>query len=338
MNNNDTRAPYRQKDSDTRCSEEYFPLIEQARQEIHRVLVGQEEMLDRLLIALLTEGHLLLEGVPGIAKTLMVRCLSRVLNLDFQRIQFTPDLLPADIMGTMMYNQKELRFEVTRGPVFTNILLADEINRAPAKVQSALLQAMQEKEVSIGRETHSLPTPFFVAATQNPIEQEGTYPLPEAQLDRFMMKVLVSYPTSEEEQVILQRMTRVSPPLNLKSIINRSALSHLKSMIDTIYVDDKIRDYVIRLVRATRKPGEYNLPEIEERIEFGASPRASVYLCLAAKGYALLQQRNFVLPEDIKAVAKDVLRHRIIMSYEALADEITPDQILDVILNEIEVP
>lgn len=324
--------------AETKFSEPDFPLIEEARQEIQKVLVGQREMLDRLLIALLTGGHLLLEGVPGIAKTLVVRCLANITNLEFQRVQFTPDLLPADITGTMMYNQKDFCFEFTKGPVFTNIFLADEINRAPAKVQSALLEAMQEKQISIAGKTKPLPTPFLVVATQNPIEHEGTYPLPEAQLDRFMMKVLVPYPSRNEEKIILQRMIRLNPDIALTNILNKRSLEQLQANIDEIYLDDKIRDYILHLVRASRDPEEYNLLSITNCIEFGASPRAAIYLGLAAKGHALLQQRNFVLPEDVKAVARDVLRHRIIPTYEALAEEITTDNILDIILDEVEVP
>ncbi|HCU34434.1 MAG TPA: ATPase [Armatimonadetes bacterium] len=307
------------------------------RAEIGKLIVGQHDLVNRLLIALLADGHVLLEGVPGLAKTMTARTLTQVINGHFQRIQFTPDLLPADIVGTMIYNEKEHDFFPKTGPVFANFVLADEINRAPAKVQSALLEAMQERQVTIGERTFALPSPFIVLATQNPIEQEGTYPLPEAQVDRFMLKVKVSYPSREEELSILRRWTtgeeiQAHPVCDIQRIVSARAL------VSQIYVDEKVQRYIVDLVFATREPQEYGLGALAPLIEYGASPRASIYLTLAAKAHAFTQNRGYVTPDDVLAIGLDVLRHRVICSYEAEAQEISSDDIVIKIFRGVEIP
>jgi len=306
------------------------------REEVARVVVGQSEAVERLLSALLAGGHVLLEGVPGLAKTTMIKALAQAVQTKFQRIQFTPDLLPSDLVGTQVYNPQKGTFSVKKGPIFTNFLLADEINRAPAKVQSALLEAMQEHQVTIGDETFILEEPFLVLATQNPIEQEGTYPLPEAQVDRFMFKVLIGYPSREEEkEIVLRNMD--DPFKNIKKALNPKDLIEAQALVRRIYMDEKILDYILTLVAATRNPKEFKL-KLENLIEFGASPRASIALSLAARARAFLQGRGYVVPQDVKSAAADVLRHRIILSYEAEAEEKSPDDILKMILDEIPVP
>jgi MoxR-like ATPase len=306
--------------------------------EVGKVIVGQRMMVERLLIGLLTGGHVLLEGVPGLAKTLTVSTLARAIEADFQRIQFTPDLLPADLIGTMIYNQKTQEFVPKQGPVFANLILADEINRAPAKVQSALLESMQERQVTIGDQTFKLPDPFLVLATQNPIEQEGTYPLPEAQIDRFMLKIHVVHPSRREELEIIERMSHATvAQREMGTVITPQVIRDARKVIDMIYVDPKIKQYVVDLVFATREPAQAGL-DIGDLIDYGASPRASINLILAAKAHAFMQHRGYVTPEDIKALAKDVLRHRVILSYEAEAQELTSDSIVQRILDSVEVP
>ncbi len=311
--------------------------VQTLKSEIGKVIVGQEYMIDRLLVGLLSDGHILIEGVPGLAKTYTVKSLASAVKGSFQRIQFTPDLLPADITGTMIFNQKKGEFEPKQGPIFANFILADEINRAPPKVQSALLEAMQERQVTIGDTTYKLPEPFLVLATQNPIEQEGTYPLPEAQVDRFMLKINITYPERDEEMEIINRMTTEHIP-EAKPVIDEKVIKEAKSIIHSIYVDEKIKDYVLDIVFATRTPEKFQLEEIQNYIQYGASPRASIYLIDAARSFAFIQRRGFVVPEDIKAVAPDILRHRIILTYEAEAEEITTEQIIKKILEQIEVP
>ncbi|HRT07149.1 MAG TPA: MoxR family ATPase [Candidatus Paceibacterota bacterium] len=311
--------------------------ISKLRQEIGRVIVGQEQLVDRLLVGLLANGHVLLEGVPGLAKTLSVRTLAAAIQASFHRIQFTPDLLPADIVGTLIYNPQDGKYHATRGPVFANFVLADEINRAPAKVQSALLETMQERQVTLGGETMPLPAPFLVLATENPIDQEGTYPLPEAQVDRFMFKVLLHYPTFEEERRILDRMAFTAPETAVQPVIGLDEILRTRKLVDQIHVDEKVRDYVVHLVFATRQPERYKL-DIKHFIQFGASPRATIYLTLAAKAWALLQGRAYVTPEDVKSIGPDVLRHRIILTYEAEAQAITTDALIQKILNAVPVP
>lgn len=316
-------------------SESYF--IEEMLGEMHKVVVGQSEMLERLLIGLFANGHILLEGVPGLAKTLAIKTLAGVMQADFQRIQFTPDLLPADLTGTQIYNQKEGNFTIRKGPIFANFILADEINRAPAKVQSALLEAMQERQVTIGKTSFPLEEPFLVLATQNPIEQEGTYPLPEAQVDRFMLKVKITYPTQEEELMILrQSLHQDEIPIN--KIVTKEQVLRGRQLLKEVYLDEKIERYILDLVFATRVPGKFRLDKLRDLIGFGASPRATINLALAARGMALLRRRGFVTPDDVRSVAQDVLRHRISVSYEAEAEEITSEQIIKEILNKIEVP
>jgi MoxR-like ATPase len=305
--------------------------------EIGKVIVGQQYLVDRLLMALLADGHILIEGVPGLAKTLSVRTLSQAISAQFQRIQFTPDLLPADVVGTLVYNPKDGNFTTKKGPIFTNIILADEINRAPSKVQSALLEAMQERQVTIGNETFLLPVPFLVLATQNPIEQEGTYPLPEAQVDRFMLKLVVNYPSKKEEKEILERMAsgktiKVDPILDIPRILA------LRKLMHEIYIDEKVKDYVLDLVFATRNPQDYKLPDLKPLISYGASPRASIMLTLAGKAHAFLQGRGYVTPDDIKQIGTDVLRHRVLVTYEAEAEDITSDDIVKKIFDQVEVP
>jgi MoxR-like ATPase len=305
--------------------------------EIGKVIIGQRLMVDRLLIGLLTGGHLLLEGVPGLAKTLAVSTIARSLHLSFHRIQFTPDLLPADVIGTQIYNPRSGEFSIKKGPIFANFVLADEINRAPAKVQSALLEAMQEKQVTIGENTYTLEKPFLVLATQNPIEQEGTYPLPEAQVDRFMLKLKIGYPTKEEELAILNRMAKVEPDLVVKPVLTAQDIFELRAGLESIYVDDKIKRYIIDIVHATRSPEEAKL-DIGPYIQHGASPRASIYLALASQGHAFLQGRGFVTPDDVKAIGYDVLRHRVTITYEAEAEDLTSDDLLKRVFDGISVP
>jgi MoxR-like ATPase len=308
------------------------------REEIGRIIVGQRYLVDRLMIGLLANGHVLLEGVPGLAKTLSVKTLAQTIDASFHRLQFTPDLLPADLIGTLVYSPRDGTFSTKKGPIFANIILADEINRAPAKVQSALLEAMQERQVTIGDETHVLPDPFLVLATQNPIEQEGTYPLPEAQVDRFMLKLSITYPSKEEERQILDRMASTVQHNGAGVVIHTDDVLRLRGIVDQVYLDDKIKDYIIDLVFATRDPAQYGLPELKPLIRFGASPRASINLTTAARAMAFLKRRGFVIPEDVKELAADVLRHRIILSYEAEAEEMSSDDVIQKILASVEVP
>jgi MoxR-like ATPase len=305
--------------------------------EIARIIVGQRPLIDRLLAGLLVGGHILVEGVPGLAKTLAVRSLARVVDLSFRRIQFTPDLLPADVIGTQIYNPRTGEFSVKKGPIFANIVLADEINRAPAKVQSALLEAMQEKQVTIGDQSYSLEQPYLVLATQNPIEQEGTYPLPEAQVDRFMFKLKMGYPNKDEEFVILERMSAVEPDIAVKNVLTPGDLVALRKCIDDLYVDDQVKRYIVDVVHASRTPSEYRL-DIGPYIQYGASPRATICLTRAAKVQAFLEGRGYVTPQDIKTVAFDVLRHRLIVTYEAEAEDITPEHLIQQILDHVRVP
>jgi MoxR-like ATPase len=305
--------------------------------EVGKVIVGQKTMIERILIGLLTGGHVLLEGVPGLAKTLTVKTLADSLDMSFKRIQFTPDLLPADIVGTVIYNQAKSEFIPKKGPIFANLVLADEINRAPAKVQSALLEAMQERQVTIGDTTHPLPDPFLVMATQNPIEQEGTYALPEAQLDRFMLMIKVGYPTKEDERLIMDRMTS-GMKVSASPVATPQRIAEARSVVQQVYIDEKIRDYIVSIVHATREPKAHGLGELADFISFGASPRASIYLNLAARAHAFLRHRGYVTPEDIKAVGVDVLRHRVILTYEAEAEEITTETIIRKLFEHVEVP
>lgn len=307
------------------------------REEIARVIVGQNYLIDRLLVGLLANGHVLLEGVPGLAKTLSIRTLAKATEADFKRIQFTPDLLPADIIGTLIYSPKENAFHTRKGPIFANLILADEINRAPAKVQSALLEAMQERQVTIGDETYALPEPFLVMATENPIDQEGTYPLPEAQVDRFMLKLKVDYPDRKEERAILDRMASTRPNLHVDPVTSLQAVSKARRQMDQVYVDPKIRDYIVSLILASRQPDEHGL-NLGQYIRFGASPRATISLTLAAKAWALMQGRSYVVPQDIKAIGMDVLRHRVILSYEAEAEALRSEDLINSILEAVPVP
>lgn len=302
-----------------------------------QVIVGQKHLVESLLIGLLSDGHVLLEGVPGLAKTLAIKTLASLIDAQYSRIQFTPDLLPADVIGTMVYSQKDETFQVKKGPVFANFVLADEINRAPAKVQSALLEAMQERQVTIGKETFKLPEPFLVLATQNPIEQEGTYPLPEAQVDRFMLKVVIDYPKQEEEKLII-RQNISGDKINLKPILKADEILEARKVVRQVYLDEKIEKYIVDIVFATRYPDKYDLKELKDMIGFGGSPRASINLALAARSYAFIKRRGYVIPEDVRAVAHDVLRHRIGLTYEAEASNMTSDEIVSKILNKIEVP
>ncbi|WP_224365315.1 AAA family ATPase [Hyalangium versicolor] len=311
--------------------------VELLNQETGKVIVGQRYMLERILIGLLCNGHVLLEGVPGLAKTLTVRTVSDALSATFMRIQFTPDLLPADLVGTMIYNQQAANFTVRKGPIFANIVLADEINRAPAKVQSALLEAMAERQVTIGDQTFPLPAPFLVLATQNPIEQEGTYPLPEAQVDRFMLKVKVGYPTRDEEKVIMDRMSGGSSPRATK-VISLDHITKARELVHAIYMDEKVKEYILNVVFATREPQKYGLKDLADYIQFGASPRATIALAQAARAHAFLRHRGFVTPEDVKAVAYDVLRHRVSVTYEAEAEELSSEKIIQRVFDRVEVP
>ncbi len=306
-------------------------------QELHRVVVGQDDLLHKMFIGLLANGHILIEGVPGLAKTTAVACLAAGMKTGFQRLQFTPDLLPADLIGTLIYKAQDGTFEVSKGPIFSNVILADEINRAPAKVQSALLEAMQERQVTIGKETFKLDEPFIVLATQNPIEQEGTYPLPEAQVDRFMLKLNVTYPTKAEERVILDRMGQTSPVKMIEPVMEPGHIKAARELVDQIYIDDRIKDYIVDLVQATRQPDAYNLP-LKDLIQYGASPRATIYLTLGAKASAFLAGRGYVTPQDVKNVAMDIMRHRVIVTYEAEAEEKSSVEVVQEILDHVPVP
>jgi MoxR-like ATPase len=311
--------------------------VSAVRSGMAQVIVGQQHLVDRLIIGLLANGHVLLEGVPGLAKTLSVRTLAALVDVSFQRIQFTPDLLPADLIGTLVYNPREATFTTRKGPIFANLILADEINRAPAKVQSALLEAMQERQVTIGQETYPLPKPFLVLATQNPIEQEGTYPLPEAQVDRFMLKVRVGYPSLEEERRIMDTMSGTERAFAVQPVVGPETIVRAREVVDQIYIDAKIKEYILAMVFATRQPEKYNL-KLKEFIRYGASPRASLFLAVAAKAHAFLNGRGYVTPQDVKSVAPDVLRHRLIVSYEAEAEEMTSDDLVAKILETLPVP
>ena len=312
--------------------------IEQLRKNIRKVIVGQDQLIDKIIIAILADGHILLEGVPGLGKTLVVNTISRLINTKFQRIQFTPDMLPADLIGTLIYNQKLGKFETRKGPIFSNLILADEINRSPAKVQSSLLESMQEKQITIGENTFKLEKPFLVMATQNPIEQEGTYPLPEAQVDRFMFKLVVTYPDIESERLILRNNTNSSVNTILESVVDPKVILEAQLVSESIYVDPKIEDYVLNLISATREPRESGLDELENIIDFGASPRATINLIKAAKARAFTEKRGYVTPEDIRFIGKDVLRHRVILTYEAEAEEMSSDDVIDRLFESIEVP
>jgi len=312
--------------------------VDNLKKSLGQVIVGQDDLINRILIGLLANGHILLEGVPGLAKTLIVKTLAQLINTKFQRIQFTPDMLPADLLGTLIFNQKNGSFETRKGPIFANVILADEINRSPAKVQSALLEAMQERQVTIGDETFKLEAPFLVMATQNPIEQEGTYPLPEAQVDRFMLKLRVEYPKKDEERVILKRMAKTITSDNVSAVVDAEQILKAQNVINDIYVDEKVEDYVLDLVFATRDPSQYNLGDMENLIEYGASPRATINLILAAKARAFLQHRGYVTPEDVRYVGRDVLRHRVILTYEAEAEELTSEDVLQRLFDSVEIP
>lgn len=312
----------------------WVPLL---REEIGKVIIGQDYLVERLIVGLLANGHVLLEGVPGLAKTLSVRTLASTIQADFSRIQFTPDLLPADIVGTLIYNPREAEFTTKHGPVFANLVLADEINRAPAKVQSALLEAMQERQVTLGDETYPLPSPFLVLATENPIDQEGTYPLPEAQVDRFMLKLSVGYPNKAEERQILESMASTAPKTEVKGIITPQTILEARAIVDGIYVDEKIKDYIVDIVFATRKPSDYGM-QLDSFIQFGGSPRATIALTLASKAWAFLQGRGYVTPQDVKTIGVDVLRHRVIPSYEAEAEDMTSEDLVQKVFETIPVP
>ena len=312
-------------------------LLDAVRVQIATVIVGQQQLVDRLLLALLCDGHVLVEGIPGVAKTLTVNCLAQSLHAQFSRVQFTPDLLPGDLIGTLIYNPQTVAFTTERGPIFTNILLADEINRSPAKVQSALLEAMQERQVTIGKQTWPLPKPFLVLATQNPIEQEGTYDLPEAQVDRFMFKLTVTYPSLTEEHEILKRMARANPVTQVAPVTELDEIVKLRERLDQIHLKEELEFYILNLVQATRQPAQYDLADLKDFIRFGASPRASIFIAKAARGHALMAGRDAVLPDDIKAVAPDILRHRIAMSYKAEAAGVNSDQIIDRLLRTVSI-
>ncbi|MFO7916043.1 MAG: MoxR family ATPase [Candidatus Krumholzibacteriales bacterium] len=311
--------------------------LQKIKAEFARVIVGQEYLIDRFLIGLICNNHILIEGVPGLAKTLAITTLSRTIQAGFQRIQFTPDLLPADLLGTLIYNPRSGEFTTKKGPLFTNIILADEINRAPAKVQSALLEAMQERQITIGKESFMLDDPFMVLATQNPIEQEGTYPLPEAQVDRFMLKLKITYPSQEEEKEILKRMATSNPDVRVDPVIEPSDISRLRKLNDEIYMDEKVEDYILDIVQATRNPEKYDM-EIKDLIRYGASPRATLFLAMASRAYAFLQGRGYVTPQDVKSIGMDVLRHRVIITYEAEAEEKQPEDIVETIFDTVPVP
>jgi len=329
-----TESPNLEDEAAIRAATEWIPTL---REEIARVIVGQHYLVDRLLVGLLANGHVLLEGVPGLAKTLSIRTLATATAADFKRIQFTPDLLPADVIGTLIYNPKDSTFHTRKGPIFANLILADEINRAPAKVQSALLEAMQERQVTIGDETYPLPEPFLVLATENPIDQEGTFPLPEAQVDRFMLKLKVGYPGRADEREILDRMASTTPNLKVDPVTTLDIIREARQHVNAVYVDPKIRDYIVDLILATRDPAAFGL-KLEQYIQFGASPRATISLTLAAKTWALMQGRGYVVPQDIKEIGPDVLRHRVIPGYEAEAEEITSEDLVASVLDAVPVP
>lgn len=312
--------------------------VKDLKEGIAKVIVGQDELIDKILISVISNGHILLEGVPGLAKTLTINTVANLINSEFKRIQFTPDMLPADLLGTLIYNQKTGDFMTKKGPIFSNIILADEINRAPSKVQSALLEAMQERQITIGEETFKLDLPFLVLATQNPIEQEGTYPLPEAQVDRFMLKVIVDYPSMDEEKEILSRVARTNIDTTQKSVVNSKTILKAQSLINDIYIAPKILDYILNIVFATRNPEKFKLGQLKDLISFGASPRASINLVLAAKAKAFIDGRGYVIPEDVRYIGKDVLRHRMLLSYEAEAEELTSEELIDQLFKEIPVP
>ena len=312
--------------------------IKDLKEGIGKVIVGQDELIDKILISVISNGHILLEGVPGLAKTLTINTVANLINAEFKRIQFTPDMLPADLLGTLIYNQKTGNFMTKKGPIFSNIILADEINRAPSKVQSALLEAMQERQITIGEETFKLDLPFLVLATQNPIDQEGTYPLPEAQVDRFMLKVIVDYPSMEEEKEILSRVAKTNIDTKQKSVVNSKTILEAQALINDIYIAPKILDYILNIVFATRNPEQFKLGQLKDMISFGASPRESINLVLAAKAKAFIDGRGYVIPEDVRYIGKDVLRHRMLLSYEAEAEEITSEELIDQLFKEIPVP
>jgi len=311
--------------------------VDNLRTEMGKVIVGQSYLIDRLILGLLANGHILIEGVPGLAKSLAVQVLARTINTSYQRIQFTPDLLPADLLGTLVYNPKTGDFSTKKGPIFSNIILADEINRAPAKVQSALLEAMQEHQVTIGLETFPLSEPFMVLATQNPIEQEGTYPLPEAQVDRFMLKLILDYPNKKEEKEIMNRMAVTDYELQVQAVVEADEIIKAREVVNRIYIDEKVKDYILDIVFASREPEQYGL-DIKDYIQYGASPRATIYLTVAAKAYAFIKGRGYVTPQDVKTIGKDVLRHRVIVSYEAEAEDLTSEDIIRKIFDQVEVP
>ena len=317
---------------------EHSQWITAIQQEIGRVVVGQKYLVDGLLVGLLTNGHVLLEGVPGLAKTLAVKTLSSAIKTGFRRIQFTPDLLPADLIGTLVYNPREGVFTTKQGPIFSNLILADEINRAPAKVQSALLEAMQERQVTIGDQTFKLPDPFLVLATQNPLEQEGTYTLPEAQLDRFMLKLNITYPSKAEERQILDLMGTSAPKLNVNAVVDPDQIIRARELVNSIYMDDRVKDYIVRLVFATREPDQFKLPELKGWIAYGASPRATISIALASRAHAFLEGRDYVVPDDVKDVALDVMRHRLIVTYEAEAESVTSESVIRTVLDRVAVP
>lgn len=312
--------------------------VKDLKEGIGKVIVGQDELIDKILISVIANGHILLEGVPGLAKTLTINTVANLINSEFKRIQFTPDMLPADLLGTLIYNQKTGDFMTKKGPIFSNIILADEINRAPSKVQSALLEAMQERQITIGEETFKLDLPFLVLATQNPIEQEGTYPLPEAQVDRFMLKVLVDYPSMKEEKEILSRVAKTNLDTKQKSVVNSKTILEAQALLNDIYIAPKILDYILNIVFATRNPERFKLGQLKDLISFGASPRASINLVLAAKAKAFIDGRGYVIPEDIRYIGKDVLRHRLLLSYEAEAEEVTSEELIDQLFKEIPIP
>ncbi|MGD9419666.1 MAG: AAA family ATPase [Verrucomicrobiota bacterium JB025] len=310
--------------------------LQAVRDAVSQIVVGQQTLIDRLLLALLCNGHVLLEGVPGVAKTLTINSLAKAIHADFSRIQFTPDLLPGDLTGTLVYDPRDHSFNPEKGPIFANLLLADEINRAPAKVQSALLEAMQEKQVTLGKQSHNLPKPFLVLATQNPVEQEGTYMLPEAQVDRFMFKLKVGYPTMDDELIVMQRMAKATPNLEIQPVLTLDTLMQMRTDMENVFIDEKVERYILRLVDATRHPEQYHL-DIARFLRFGASPRASIYLSLASRGHALMQGRDYATPQDVKDVAHDILRHRLAITYRAEAEAITSDDLLDQILKQVPV-
>ncbi len=312
--------------------------IDDLKKGMNGVILGQDELINKIIISMLSNGHILLEGVPGLAKTLTVKTLSSLINTDFQRIQFTPDMLPADLLGTLIYNQKTGSFETRQGPIFSNIILADEINRSPAKVQSALLEAMQERQVTIGENTFALKAPFLVMATQNPIEQEGTYPLPEAQVDRFMFKLIVKYPDHDSERLVLRQNTKSKDATKLSYVVTPEEILNAQAIIDDIYVDEKVEDYVLNLIFATREPNNYGLNDLDGIIDFGASPRATINLVRAAKARAFTEHRGYITPEDIRYIGTDVLRHRVILTYEAEAEELTPEDVIKRLFEVVEVP